>query len=103
MLDTPKKQFLLIGALEAASSILGFIGAAKLPGMSELLCQHVIECFFSQHWLYPTMVSAHTTNACHACKGVRLPFKAFKQMAFLITDSPLKFVAAAYCPAPVCI
>lgn len=36
MLDTPKKQFLLIGALEAASSILGFIGAAKLPGMAEL-------------------------------------------------------------------
>lgn len=36
MLDTPKKQFLLIGALEAASSILGFIGAAKLPGMPRL-------------------------------------------------------------------
>ncbi|KAL3155525.1 hypothetical protein ABBQ38_011076 [Trebouxia sp. C0009 RCD-2024] len=34
MLDTPKKQFLLIGALEAASSILGFIGAAKLPGVT---------------------------------------------------------------------
>ena len=33
MLDTPKKQFLLIGALEAAASILGFIGAAKLPGI----------------------------------------------------------------------
>ena len=32
MLDTPKKQFLLIGALEAAAQILGFIGAAKLPG-----------------------------------------------------------------------
>lgn len=34
MLDTPKKQFLLIGALEAAAQILGFVGAAKLPGQS---------------------------------------------------------------------
>ena len=32
MLDTPKKMFLVIGALEAAAQILGFIGAAKLPG-----------------------------------------------------------------------
>ena len=32
MLDTPKKLFLVIGALEAAAQILGFIGAAKLPG-----------------------------------------------------------------------
>ena len=36
MLDTPKKQFFLIGALEAAAQILGLIGAAKLPGG----CQH---------------------------------------------------------------
>lgn len=36
MLETPKKQFFLIGALEAAAQILGFIGAAKLPGG----CQH---------------------------------------------------------------
>lgn len=34
MLDTPKKQFFLIGALEAAAQILGFIGAAKLPGVA---------------------------------------------------------------------
>lgn len=32
MLDTPKRQFLVIGALEAAAQILGFIGAAQLPG-----------------------------------------------------------------------
>ena len=36
MLDTPKRQFLLIGALEAAAQILGFVGAAKLPGEPQL-------------------------------------------------------------------
>ncbi|DBB00298.1 TPA: hypothetical protein ACH3X1_014123 [Trebouxia sp. C0004] len=39
MLETPKKQFFLIGALEAAAQILGFIGAAKLPGVSVPLLQ----------------------------------------------------------------
>ncbi|KAA6419096.1 MAG: crt protein 1-like [Trebouxia sp. A1-2] len=39
MLETPKKQFFLIGALEAAAQILGFIGAAKLPGVSLPLLQ----------------------------------------------------------------
>ncbi len=39
MLDTPKKQFFVIGALEAAAQILGFIGAAKLPG--GLACMRV--------------------------------------------------------------
>ncbi|KAL3138700.1 hypothetical protein ABBQ32_006454 [Trebouxia sp. C0010 RCD-2024] len=42
MLDTPKKQFLLIGALEAASSILGFVGAAKLPGVTLPLLSQTI-------------------------------------------------------------
>ena len=33
MLDAvPKKQFAFIGAIEAASQVLGFIGAAQLPG-----------------------------------------------------------------------
>ena len=42
MLDTPKKMFLLIGALEAAAQILGFIGAAKLPG--KLHCMYTQPC-----------------------------------------------------------
>ena len=41
MLHTPKQTFFVIGALEAASQILGFIGAAKLPGV----CQHQ-----AKHW-----------------------------------------------------
>ena len=32
MLAVPKKQFLGIGAIEALSSVTGFISAAKLPG-----------------------------------------------------------------------
>ena len=32
MLEVPKKQFLGIGAIEALSSVTGFISAAKLPG-----------------------------------------------------------------------
>ncbi len=33
MIDAPnKKLFLWIGGLEAVSQLLGFIGAAKLPG-----------------------------------------------------------------------
>ena len=33
MLDAPDKRlFILIGALEAASQLLGFIGASQLPG-----------------------------------------------------------------------
>ena len=36
MLDAvPKKQFAFIGAIEAASQVLGFIGAAQLPGASK--------------------------------------------------------------------
>ena len=34
MLDAPDKRlFVGIGALEAASQLLGFIGASKLPGV----------------------------------------------------------------------
>lgn len=37
MLDAPDKRlFVGIGALEAASQLLGFIGASKLPGTSKM-------------------------------------------------------------------
>ena len=36
MLDAPDKRlFLGIGGLEAASQLLGFVGASKLPGMHD--------------------------------------------------------------------
>lgn len=62
MLDTPKKQFLLIGALEAASSILGFIGAAKLPGVPLVLT-------LGLHWLlYDRCSGMHLlTQECMPC------------------------------------
>ena len=37
MLEVPKKQFLGIGAIEALSSVTGFISAAKLPGEGSCL------------------------------------------------------------------
>ena len=37
MLEVPKKQFLGIGAIEALSSVTGFISAAKLPGKGSCL------------------------------------------------------------------
>ena len=37
MLDAPDKRlFLGIGGLEAASQLLGFVGASRLPGRSQM-------------------------------------------------------------------
>lgn len=74
MLDTPKKQFLLIGALEAASSILGFIGAAKLPGVPLVLT--VLGCIGSCMTIVPGRICLRK-NVCHA--GCVVPIMGFEQ------------------------
>ncbi len=71
MLETPKKQFLLIGALEAAAQTLGLIGAAKLPGDCQPSASHCTPvCITSQAcpWYMQSFsfrFSCQTSCPCH--------------------------------------
>lgn len=55
MLDAPDKRlFIGIGALEAASQLLGFIGASKLPGA----------CDAQQHQITPALIAHLYSQLC---------------------------------------
>lgn len=75
MLETPKKQFLLIGALEAAAQILGLIGAAKLPGGCQPSASHCRPvCTTSQACplymqSFSFVFSCQTSCPCHILLG----------------------------------
>ncbi len=52
MLDAPDKRlFIGIGGLEAASQLLGFVGASKLPGRLAMCCKCKISLSISARHL----------------------------------------------------
>ena len=59
MLDAPDKRlFVGIGGLEAASQLLGFVGASKLPGR---LCSQLPLSENGHTW------AATATSSCYVC------------------------------------
>ncbi|KAK9809203.1 hypothetical protein WJX72_011262 [[Myrmecia] bisecta] len=74
MLDvTPKQLFLAVGALEALSSLLGFIGAARLPGVTlPLLSQSMMlwQLLFAYLLLGKSLRPAQIAGALLVIAGV---------------------------------